>query len=574
MTFLIVTFGTALIIPWVLPGMLLTRWCLGDKTPHDLPLAIIVGLALLAVFGSTARWLGIPASWPFLLVCLASAPVVWKQGGCTPSRVGLLVLGSLTLAFGLPLWGELVTPGGDMSMHTLFAQMIDQNSTFPQTLAPFLPEVRFDVYPIGFHFASVLTSWKLPALTDRVTVTTGLSFVLFGWSLFYLLRSRRREAAAALAAVIMVLASRNPQSYVGWGGAPTVMSVAMVMTGARILWRAWDDEASRGYLLGAVVLAGAVLCHPTAGLFMLPALAIATLLRLAVQGRPPAAWAKLLVAATVGLACILPYLLFQQTEFSPTERQWVLDNMRLPPQSPRPGWSGVLKYVPYTFGDLVLVLSGLMLVVSLYRRRWRALLGLGGLGLVWAVAYLGMWKDFPLAPMIFPERIALFGVPCLGWIVAQGLGVLGIGQRPWRSRRWQDISVTVLTLFLLLGSLSFYQRWYREGIVSGQRVNAADLECMQWIRDNTAADALIAARHVDAGRWVPALTGRMSTSWHLNNAWHDERDEALVGRIPDYVFMGRDGGSAEEYGVSLDGAVSFRRGDAGCGCEIRIIDDP
>jgi len=290
---------------------------------------------------------------------------------------------------------------------------------------------------------------------------------------------------------------------------------------------------------------------------MAPLLAVGMIVMIVQRGIPSLALGKLLVALVVGVACVLPFLLFMQTEFSQAERHFIMEEMRQPPQSPLPGLGKALAFLPYTVGDAVLILAGVALVGCMIRRQWKVLMGIVALTLVWIIAYLGTWSAFPLAPFIFPGRVAMYAVPCLGWILVCGFEIMGLEGRNWRSRRVSDLAVHGAVLALLLSSLTYVQQWYHRGIEAGREVVPADLECMIWIRENTPDDVLIATRRGGPGRWIPSLTDRWTTRWHLNNAWHDERDNAIAGRIPDLVYIDRRHPSEAKYGVRLDGDVVF-----------------
>ncbi|HTD51560.1 MAG TPA: DUF6541 family protein [Thermoanaerobaculia bacterium] len=577
----------------LLPGLAFVRraeWECGE--PFELA---GVAFASSAAYWAVSFWLleWIPLSWRFFaglsvaaaLLLLAfrrrdwisSLMSAWRRGrGRTLAQVGLLAgVLALRLAFAQT---HVAYSGGDMTAHAALTEKIDLKDGFPRSQEPLLPILRFGEIAPGFHALSALVSLLSGAPSHRTTIYI-LCLAIAGMTaaLYALLRSLGfAPAPAAAASIGALLLARNPQFFLQWGGAPSVLAAAIGLICLRdVLSLGQPDGApARAGFLGA----GMLLVHPLPAValaWMLPAL----LLLRAFSGRTPLA--KLArdagVAALAALVLVLPFLLRAPRTVAPEAVAWArdwfraetrgavsLENRFLPDArggSAAATWPFFL--VSY-LGALPVLLLAAGLARGLWRRRAAVAVGLSIL-LFQLLLFVGALAEaLPGWPALYPTRVALWLVVPLGIAMAELSG--------WAARASRRIRIAAACLFLIAFGLegkrlaasrfgtAFYGEakggrasaasvlaneaaggafWVTTFCRDDSAVTAEDISAFAWIRSSTPDDAVFANNPGDGGSLLPAAAHRKILEPHYY--WFFDRPSVEAWRATtriDYVYVG------------------------------------
>ena len=237
---------------------------------------------------------------------------------------------AIVLARLLPTAIPIVPPGGDMSMHAYNTRLMIDSDSIPNTHRPLLPIDAFGEYPIGFAVLAASTSLmaKMNA-QDSVLLWTGLTYVLFHFGLFLLLRVWFRPTVSLGAAAIAAFLAFAPQSYSEWGGNPTVLSLAFILAALGLFFSLKEEHHVLSLFVQASFWAGALLIHSIpflgAAYFLLPFglcfSARAVVLKRAADLRSYAARSALVIA--IALVLVAPFLAGYSVNVSDDEIGWV-----------------------------------------------------------------------------------------------------------------------------------------------------------------------------------------------------------------------------------------------------------
>lgn len=452
--------------------------------------AVLASLRLLKPLGSRLP------SWPVVLVLAAAA-------------VRLVPFG---------LWP--VAPGVDMSLHSLSTLLMVWRDGIPVTYEPLLPIHAFGAYDPGLHglAADVALLSGLPAHRTAFLVSVA-AYALLQVALFALLSRVVGPRAAALAAVAALGMARVPQSFLGWGGNPSVLSLSFLVAAAALLARGTgrSPAVAAGVFLGAAVevqpalAAASALCAP---------LALSVVWR-APDGR--AAAERFAVAASVAAVSVAPFLLRLDLTLSPGEWTWLGDHLR----QTAAGWQryavayplAVLRYVIVTLNDafLLAALTGFALG---WRRRSGGLAATGLAAFLLVGLAAGVrWGG--VGPFVVPpeQPMALLAV-----LLSVGVAVLVddvLGHGNW-------IAALGVVALLAVGAERTHRYYF--GAASTVMVSADDLAAMAWIRDHTRALEVVCNDDRTAGVWVPALAQRGISSPKTPFFYADEVRRSAEGR--------------------------------------------
>jgi hypothetical protein len=580
------------LIVLLLPGLAFVRraeWGRGE------PLELAgVAFASSAAYWAVSFWLleRVPLAWRvFAVLSVAGALCVlafprrasislalsaWRKSPGQPlAQLGLLSgVVALRLAFALT---HVAYSGGDMTAHAALAEEIVLKDGFPHSQEPLLPIPRFGEIAPGFHALSALVSLLSGAPSHRVTIyILCLSVAGMTAALSTLLRSLAfAPGPAAAAAIGASLLARNPQFFLQWGGAPSILAAAIGLVCFRdslSLGQPRSAPARAGFL-GA----GMLLVHP------LPAVALAWMLpgllalRAAVTRAPLGKLARDVgLAALAALILVLPFLLRAPRTAPPEAVPWARDWFRaetrgavslekrfLPNARVSAAATWPFFLVSY-LGALPVLLVAVGFVRGLWRRSRSVFIALAILFLQ-LFLFAGALAEFlPGWPALYPTRVAL-------WLVVP-LGIAMAELCDWAARASRRVLVAAGCLWLLAfglegGRLSasrfgtaFYGEaksgrasavlvlaneaaggayWVTTLCQDDSAVTAEDISSFAWIRSSTPQRAVFANNPGDGGSLLPAAAHRKILEPHYY--WFFDRSyvEAWRATTPvDYVYVG------------------------------------
>ena len=499
------------------PTALLWSTVLGLRWGSDGLRLITVALALLALV-RVAR----------VIADREKPPQSIGREAFSMAAVALLVL---TLAVRLLQIRGLILPAWvDSPQHVLVTQLISLSGQVPRSFEPLLPVGRF-IYHFGFHADATLFHWLTGLDIPGAMLVLGQVLNAAAALMAYLLALRLtgRRLAALVALWIVGLISWMPAYYVSWGRY-TQLTGLVILPAALVVSLDWVRGERRDYrLLAAAGLlqSGAFMTHARVTVYGAGFLLAFWLcesisrvwsghrrdvlelsLRMAlipvIAGALSAPWLLQVISGTVaalkesGATNLATDPVYNAV---PAALLWVPGNRELIAVSVVGAVLGLLRRSKATLWTLVWI----VLVALLVNAGW---IGLGATGLVNNATAI----------------IALF----LPLSVLCGQGVVSVWDRiqpAWAGavRRVSCTGAVAIAQAALVGVVAFGAltcAWRMISIVNPLTVLATteDLEAMEWIRLNTAPDAvfLINSRHwqlgvyvgTDGGYWVPQLTGR------------------------------------------------------------------
>jgi hypothetical protein len=577
------------LIVLLLPGLAFVRraeWGRGE------PLELAgVAFASSAAYWAVSFWLleRVPLSWRVFGVlsvagalCLlafphrASISLAWRKSPGLPlAQLGLLSgVVALRLAFALT---HVAYSGGDMTAHAALAEEIVLKDGFPHSQEPLLPIPRFGEIAPGFHALSALVSLLSGAPSHRVTIyILSLSVAGMTAALYALLRSLAfAPGPAAAASIGALLLARNPQFFLQWGGAPSILAAAIGLVCLRdaLSLGEPDSAPARAGFLGA----GMLLVHPlpaVAFAWMLPGL---LLLRAAVTRAPLGKLARDTgLAALAALILVLPFLLRAPRTAPPEAVSWARDWFRaetrgalalekrfLPNARGSTAATWPFFLVSY-LGALPVLLVAVGFVRGLWRRNRSVFIALAIL-LLQLFLFVGALAEFlPGWPALYPTRVAL-------WLVVP-FGIAMAELCDWAARASRKVLVAAGCLWLLAFGLegrrlsasrfgtAFYGEaksgrasagsvlaneaaggayWVTTFCQDDSAVTPEDLAAFGWIRSSTPEGAVFANNPGDGGSLLPAAAHRKILEPHYY--WFFDRSyvEAWHATTPvDYVYVG------------------------------------
>jgi hypothetical protein len=577
----------------LLPGLAFVRraeWERGE------PLELAgVAFASSAAWWAVSFWLleWVPMSWRFFAALSAAGALcllalrrrasialllsAWRKSPGLPlAQFGLLTLVlALRLAFAAT---HVAYSGGDMTAHAALAEEIVLKDGFPHTQEPLLPIPRFGEIAPGFHSLSALVGLFSGAPGHRSTIyILSLSIAGMSAALYALLRSLGfAPAPAAAGAIGALLLARNPQFFLQWGGAPSVLAAAIGLVCLRDAFSLGQPGSApaRAGFLGA----GMLLVHPLPAValaWMLPAL---LLLRAAAARVPLGRLARDAgLAALAALILVLPFLLRAPRTPPPEAVAWARDWFRAETRGALAlekrflgntrGGSAAATW-PFFLVSYLGALPVVLLAAGLARgfSRRRAAVS-GGVWILLLQAFLlaGALAEFlPGWPALYPTRVAL-------WLVVP-LGIAMAELYDWAARAPRKVLIAAGCLLLLAFGLegrrlsasrfgtAFYGEaksgrasaasvlaneaaggafWVTTFCQDDSAVTAEDISAFAWIRSSTPEHAVFANNPGDGGSLLPVAAHRKILEPHYY--WFFDRSYVEAWRAitrVDYVYVG------------------------------------
>jgi len=590
-----------------LPGLALIgllRPLRDGDLPQTLSLAPIVSLAL---FPLLLFWLGLAGGrWGAVgvraLLVICAALVVWRfwDSSHIPMPTGAnaryaIALGLLFVAaVGVRLWiiqGIAYPAWVDSYHHTVITQLVLERGRVPTNYYPYA-ELDSFLYHFGYHSYSAFLGWVTGLPAHRAVLWGGqLLNALTVPSLFFFVdRVTRDRRAALVAALLGGLVFRMPAYYVNWGRYPQLAGQVLLPVALALTLEATDTPRAHTHARtrwGAVALAGILvgglgLTHYRVTIFYLvglvvlvASLAAALILRQRRNARELlSSGVRLGALGAVALALMLPWLpaLLNKTV---TTAQMVLAAS----DGTQYDYLTLDFVLGYGLRAGALIAAGASALWLIVRVRARPLGVLILLGLVLAL--------FLANPVVSgtPSGFLSNGAVIVGLYLPAALLVgLAVGdfwalaERQFRRGKGEQSSgrVPPLSEALLVVSLVALSWWgVRDKLARGIEpwrylVSDADVQAMQWVREQTPEDALFAigtdfwqeaaATGNDAGFWLPYIARRGTTippmiyineadpaqvaatnvALHALNA--SESSQALAAALQatgaDYVYLG------------------------------------
>ena len=419
----------------------------------------------------------------------------------------------------------------DSLHHTLLTQLTAVRGKLPVSLEPYFP-IPLGQYHLGLYALSATVQWlaQVPAHTALLWTSQMLNG-LCGVGVYLVLDRKVGRAGAIVGAAVVGLLSHQPALYVNWGrftqiSSQTILLIAWLVTWEAIaLWRRpWQEY--RIIVLwntaGAGVLTGAVfLLHFRVAAFYIPLLIFGVaweLWKAREEHRIGHTLLGAVVIGTVALIVVTPVL---------WEALHIYVTSRLNPpavaaseisQAARLYYEFPWRTVPYLVArPWLMILASLSAVFGLLRRNklviaclmWTSLLYLLGKAYTLGLSLVSVTNMGAVLIMLYlPIGLTV------GSVVEESLALLG----PYR----REGGVRLITALVLIAG--FVASHIRVTEIEPYRyfVTPEDIAAMDWIRENTPADALFAvntyfwlprAPHgTDAGYWIPYFTGRQTTA--------------------------------------------------------------
>ena len=457
-------------------------------------LDIAGALALVMAGIGAVRW------W-----CDGAARPIWTRPSWSSA---ILVLGSLPYL--ATLLYHYVPFGMDGSMHATAATLIARSGGLPESYAPFMPDLPFPPMNLGLPaLAGVAIRWGGdPAAV--MLASHHLTFIVLMLATYLLLRAWINRTPAALIAVVTVWMARGTQASLGWGGFPTVLSVAIGLFAARLLWQQCRTTGWRLPIATGAAIAVIPLIHGVGGGTWLycvgPWIALASLLQ------AKSKWAIMRGFALTGVTAAIVLLAYRAAgtiELQPRDLEWTHQWQQESAHLGENVWLGAIDYIRKDSGSIVVLMGWAALGVLVYRRQWAAasLLGLAWMALAIVIAN-SRWWFLPASFLLYPERAIYWAAP----VTAIGLALVWrVVPSAWRNSK--PLTAGLSAGLLVLAGYShnqFYQKIVREDFV-----NADGHEALVWAREHLNPERdFVQAPYNSTGSFLPAVARIGCTGSH------------------------------------------------------------
>ncbi|MFI5298534.1 MAG: hypothetical protein ACHREM_10590 [Polyangiales bacterium] len=434
---------------------------------------------------------------------------------------------AVILFFAPCLWFT-TPPGADMTMHVAMARAIATGSA---ALSPAYGDLVVVAYPRGLPaWIAVLSAPFGLALAGLIANGVALSLYTLGLRAFA--RDVLRLPFPGLIALVATIASKSPQGFLTWGGAPNLLALTFGLFAAAHVARGGLDRAGSSALLGSVLLVAAVATHPMGALCAALFLAIGVT---CVIGQAPAetrahpAGAAALACAFLPFLAALLWLSARGPSISEAERQWIADfsrvDSRVVPGPRSHAAFEIFHGIWSECGPVYLLLWLASCAALIARRSWRIpLASLASIEIVGLVLANGPYVP-GIGPYLYPARFAPLLSIAMMLPIAQVTTLFDPRSHCFRF-------AVALTLFAGLG---VHVDLTDLTLPIATKNDLAAIACL----DRTVpSDAVIDGRYGDATAWIPALTGRRVTRPHVHCTLLDEVAAIRAHQRPTYRFVG------------------------------------
>ena len=474
-----------------------------------------------------------------LVVVLATVNFTqwWRTGALRPAWTRLswftliLVIGSLPYLTSLLY--HYVPFGMDGSMHTTAAALIARTGGLPESHAPYLPDLAFPPMNLGLPtVAAIAIRWG----GDTAAVMLAchhLTFTLLILATYLLLRTWIHRNPAAILAVVSVWMARGSQASLGWGGFPTVTSVAIGVFAARLLLQQSRAANWRIALASGAAIAAIPLIHGVGGGTWLycagPCITLATF----AQARSP--WSTLRSLAITGVAATALLGVYRAAgtlDVHTTAMQWTQDWQTESAVLSDPVWLSAFDYVRKDSGSFIVLAGWIACGVLALRRQWlaAALVAAAWLMLITVVAN-SRWWVLPASFLLYPERALYWAAPLSAVAMALAWRALPDAWRAWK------LSAAALSMGLL-GLAAYHQNQFYQKIVREDFINADGWEALTWAKENLEPRRdFVQTPYNSTGSFLPALAQVGCTGAHHHHFIAQQVQTAFQRRTVTHVLM-------------------------------------
>lgn len=431
----------------------------------------------------------------------------WRR--CSASTL-ILVIGCLPYA--TTLLYHYVPQGMDGSMHTTAAVLIGQAGGLPGSYAPFAADVPLPPMNLGLPaLAGVAIRWGgEPAAV--MLACQHLTFTAVILATYLLLRWWIARTPAAVLAVVTVWAARATQASLGWGGFPTVLSVAIGLFAARLLLQHMRSSGWRLSLGTGAATAAIPLIHGVgAGTWLYcigPWIALSAL----IQSRSKWATVRGLAWSAAAAALLLvAYRCVGTVEVDANAlagtHVWQQESAPLGEHA----WLSAIAFIRKDAGTVIVLAGWAACGVLALRRQWLAAAMLTSAWLTMTIVVANSrWWVLPGSFLLYPERAIYWAAP----LSAVGLALA------WRAlvspQREQGIARPKVILCLgLLGLAGYQQNQFYQKIVREDFVNADGWEALVWAKTHLEpAHDFVRTPYNSTGSFLPAIAQVGCTGAH------------------------------------------------------------
>jgi hypothetical protein len=417
----------------------------------------------------------------------------WKRWATLILAVGCLPY-TTTLLF------HYVPFGMDASMHTTAATLIARSGGLPVSYAPFAPDLAFPAMNLGLPTVAALAIRWGGEPAAVMLACHHLTFTLLILATYLLLRLWTGRTSAALLAVVTVWCARSSQASLGWGGFPTVLSVAIGVFAARLLLQHVRTNNWRLALATGASIAAIPLIHGVgAGTWLYcvgPWVALTTLL----QAR---AWKPTLrglaLSGAVAAAFLLVYRFAGTIDVQANGMEWTRNWQETSAPLEGNAWLAALGYIRKDAGSFVVMAGWAACGVLALRRQWLAVVLLSAAWLALTAVIVNSHQWFlPASFLLYPERAIYWAAP----ISAAGLALA------WRAlpRSRLGVRASIALSLGLLGLAGYYQNQFYQKVVREDFVNQDGWEALVWAREHLHSRTdFVQAAYNSTGSFLPAI---------------------------------------------------------------------
>jgi hypothetical protein len=293
--------------------------------------------------------------------------------------------------------------------------------------------------------------------------------------------------------------ARASQASLEWGGFPTVMSVAVGIFAARLLWQQVHGPSWRLSLASGAASAAIPLIHGVGGGTWLycagPWIALAALTQ---AGDRLATLRGLLVSGLLAAAFLAVYRGAGPIDVQGREMDWTHAWQQESAPLGDAAWLGAFDYVRKDSGSVIVLAGWAACGVLAMHRQWLAALLIGSAWLALATVVANShWWVLPGSFLLYPERAIYWVAP---------LSAVGVALA-WRASPFKTLlSPGAGVSVVLLGLAALQHNLYYQKVARSEYIGADGWEALVWARQNLQPTRdFVQAPYNTTGSFLPAV---------------------------------------------------------------------
>jgi hypothetical protein len=328
--------------------------------------------------------------------------------------------------------------------------------------------------------------------------------------------------------------ARASQATLAWGGFPTILSIAVGILAARLLFQHARLPSWRLSLATGAAVAAIPLIHGVGGGTWIYCVGLWVVLTAFLQTDSKRTTLLALAASALWAGLFLgAYRLAGTLEVTPQDmeetRRFVQWNA--PSESGWRAWIAALSFVRKDSGTLIVLAGWAACLVLALRSSWRtALLLTGGwLTLITLVAN-ARWYVLPGSFLLYPERVLYWSAPLSAMALALAWRSL---PATWRGPWCAAPTAAALLLVAAYSQNQFYQKLVREDFVDGD-----GWEALVWARDHLQPHKhFVQAAYNSTGSFLPAVAQIGCTGSHHHHFVARQVKQSYTRRTCTHRFL-------------------------------------